>query len=127
MHARRAARPRQLSIRSIGWLAVVAMLAGSLMPVGAAAKQPNDPPGNNGTIKIHELGTPSGTESNDPKVCVFNIEGFGFDKGQTGYIKFTVQGGDGPTGTAAGPFSFGPTNADGYYATQYFHLAPGHY
>ena len=38
-----------------------------------------------------------------------------------------MQGGDGPTGTPAGPFDFGPTNANGYYATQYFNLDPGHY
>lgn len=83
--------------------------------------------GNNGTLKIHEQGTPSGTEDNDPKVCVFNVEGFGFDAEQSGYLYFDVQGGDGPTGTPAGPFDFGPTNANGYYATQYFNLDPGHY
>ncbi len=40
---------------------------------------------------------------------------------------FTVQGGDAPQGVDAGPFSFGPANADGYYASQYFDLAAGHY
>lgn len=84
-------------------------------------------PGNNGTLKIHEQGTPSGTEDNDPKVCVFNVEGFGFDVAQTGMLSFTVQGGDGPQGTPAGPYSFGPTDASGFYATQYFTLDPGHY
>jgi hypothetical protein len=83
--------------------------------------------GNNGTIKIHEQGTPSGTQSNDPKVCTFNVEGFGFDASQTGYVKFDVQGGDKPTGVNAGPYAFGPTSSTGYYATQYFHLQPGHY
>lgn len=84
-------------------------------------------PANNGTLKIHEQGTPSGTEDNDPKVCVFNVEGFGFDEGQDGFIMFDTQGGDEPTGTDAGPYSFGPTDGDGYYATQYFNLDPGHY
>jgi hypothetical protein len=83
--------------------------------------------GNNGTIKIHEQGTPSGTQSNDPKVCTFNIEGSGFDANQTGYLKFDVQGGDKPTGIPAGPYTFGATNTSGYYATQYFNLQPGHY
>jgi hypothetical protein len=83
--------------------------------------------GNNGTLKIHEAGTPVHTENNDPKVCSFNVEGFGFDAGQTGYIKFDVQGGDKPTGVAQGPFSFGAADASGYYASRYFTLADGHY
>jgi LPXTG-motif cell wall-anchored protein len=83
--------------------------------------------GNNGTLKIHEAGTPVHTESNDPKVCSFNVEGFGFDAGQTGYLKFDVQGGDKPTGVAQGPFTFGNTDASGYYASPYFALANGHY
>ncbi len=85
------------------------------------------PPGNNGTLKIHEQGTPSGTESNNPKVCVFNVEGFSFYPSQTGYLVFNVQGGDGPTGVPAGPYSFGPTDGTGYFASQYFNLEPGHY
>lgn len=86
-----------------------------------------NPPGNNGTLKIHEQGTPDHTINNDPKVCVFNVEGFGFDAGQTGYLTFDVQGGDAPTGTAAGPYDFGPTDSTGYYASRYFNLDPGHY
>ncbi len=82
--------------------------------------------GNNGTLKIHELGTPAGTPNNDPKVCLFNVEGFGLDSGQTGFLVFTTQGGDGPTGADAGPVDFGPA-LDGYYASEYFQLDPGHY
>jgi hypothetical protein len=91
------------------------------------ATQTQAPKGNNGTLKIHEKGTPSGTENNDPKVCSFNVEGFGFDADQTGYLQFTVQGDDKPTGTDAGPYSFGPTSANGFYASQYFTLTDGHY
>jgi hypothetical protein len=126
MDARRSPRPRRFSFRSVGWLAALAMVAVSVLgPVAVAAA--NDAPGNNGTLKIHEEGTPSGTEDNDPKVCSFNVEGFGFDAGQSGYIVFETQGGDQPVGTNAGPFDFGPTNSDGFYATEYFHLDPGHY
>ena len=50
--------------------------------------------GNNGTLKIHEEGTPSGTRNNDPKVCTFNVEAFNLDPWQpAGYLEFTVQGG----------------------------------
>ncbi len=111
----------------------VALVVAGLVCIAAAlffstvASAAPPPPGNNGTLKIHEQGTPAGTPNTDPKVCVFNVEGFGLDPGQTGYLKFSVQGGDGPTGTPAGPFAFGPANADGFYASEYFNLDPGHY
>ncbi len=99
----------------------------------ASATQPADPPGNNGTLKVHEKGTPSGTENNDPKVCAFNFEGFGFDVGQDGYIQIDGQGQT--TGTY-GDYAFGPTVADpqhtSYAETQYFNdggvtIPDGHY
>ncbi len=107
----------------------LSLSVGGALALSAAARADDvtAAPGNNATLKIHEQGTPSGTEDNDPKVCVFNVEGFGFDAGQTGYLRFSVQGGDGPHGTPAGPYSFGPTDDTGYYATQYFNLDPGHY
>jgi hypothetical protein len=83
--------------------------------------------GNNGTLKIHEYGTPDGTPNNDPKVCTFNVEAFNLDPGQTGYLVFDVQGGDAPQGVGAGPFAFGPADASGSYASEYFGLAAGHY
>ena len=46
--------------------------------------------GNNGTLKVHEIGTPTAFEDNDPKVCSFNFEGFGFDASQGGYIVLTT-------------------------------------
>jgi hypothetical protein len=110
--------------------ALAVALAGPALAVGG-------PPGNNGTIKIHEKGTPERTESNDPKVCVFNVEGYGFDVGQRGYLMFEVQGGDSPRGTNSGPHDFGPTEASAehrsYYQTGYFNdedgprVANGHY
>jgi hypothetical protein len=115
-----------------GWLVVASLLALALVgPSAISVAATGGPPGNNGTIKIHELGTPSGTESSDPKVCVFNVEGYGFEVGQRGYLMFTVQGGDSPRGTNSGPHSFGPTTGSAkhrsYYETEYFRLQPGHY
>ena len=83
--------------------------------------------GNNGTLKIHELGTPDGTPNNDPKVCTFNVEAFGLDAGQTGYLVFTVQGGDAPEGVDSPAFSVPAADANGYFATQYFTPPAGHY
>ncbi len=82
--------------------------------------------GNNGTLKIHEQGTPDATPNNDPQVCVFNIEGFGLDPYQTGYLVFDVQGGDAPQGVSQGPFTE-TADATGYLASEYFFLADGHY
>jgi hypothetical protein len=112
-------------------LAAVLALSALAVALAGPALAANGPPGNNGTIKIHEFGTPSGTESNDPKVCLFNVEGYGFDVGQRGYLMFTVQGGDAPTGQDEGPYNFGPTQASAqhrsYYETEYIELADGHY
>ena len=96
---------------------VPAMAALSIAPAQAG--------GNTGTIKVHAEGSPSGTESNEPQVCTFNIEAFGFDEGFDGYIEFDVQGGDGPTGVEAGPFVVGPADAEGFFATDYFNTATG--
>ncbi|MEX2011079.1 MAG: hypothetical protein WEF51_02455 [Chloroflexota bacterium] len=132
MGARGASQSRTTRFRVIGWLVVTSLLALAIGgPSAGPALATGGPPGNNGTIKIHEQGTPAGTESNDPKVCVFNVEGYGFDVGQRGYLMFTVQGGDSPTGTNSGPHNFGPTTASAehrsYYETRYFTLKPGHY
>jgi len=107
--------------------AVAALIFAAVMTSGLTSSAFAQAPGNNGTIKVHEQGTPNLTESNDPKVCSFNIEGFSFDAGQTGYLIFTVQGGDQPTGQAVGPYAFGPVSADGTFASQYFNLIDGHY
>jgi len=101
-----------------------ALAAGLLISLVAAATAFG---GNNGTLKIHESGTPDGTPNNAPKVCTFNVEAFNLDAGQSGYLVFSVQGGDAPQGVDAGPFAFGPADVNGYYASEYFGLANGHY
>ncbi len=110
-------------------LTVAVMLMASSMPAIAAPKN-SAAPGNNGTLKVHEIGTPSGTENNDPKVCAFNLESFGLDQAQTGYLQFTVQG---PNGSApSAQYAFGPANTDGYAVSQTFNstgvkIADGRY
>lgn len=100
--------------------------------VSTVDETPQDAPGNNGTLKVHELGTPSGTENNDPKVCKFNLEGFGFDAGQVGYIMFDAQGKDSDAVSIAVMYNFGLTNQSGFAVSQDFNnggatLANGHY
>lgn len=68
---------------------------------------------NNGTLKVHDLSTPSGTESNNPKVCAFDFEGFGFDPAQDGYIVVAPKNG----GAGLLTLPFGPASQAGYYQT----------
>jgi hypothetical protein len=111
------------SLRQVRVALVAAVLAALVIGPAALAA----PGGNNGTLKIHELGTPAGTPNNDPKVCTFNVEAFNLDAGQSGYLAFEVQGGDAPQGVGAGPFVFGPADANGYFASEYFSPPAGHY
>ena len=49
---------------------------------GSASDQGNTPPGNNGTIKIHEVGTDREDTRNEPHVaCEFLVEFYGYDGG----------------------------------------------
>ena len=99
---------------------VLAVSAYVALPVNVSAAA------NNGTLKVHEQGTPAASESNDPKVCHFNFEGFGFDQGQTGIIVITTQGG-GNDKTEVKKVNMPAANANGYTETEYLTLADGHY
>ena len=59
------------------------MQATGAAPVVAAA-----PPGDNGTVKIHRAGTPVGDRRDQPKVCVFYLDAFGFDGDQDLVYRF---------------------------------------
>lgn len=108
-------------------LAVLAAGISAVMPTNVLAKSPKaQVPGNNGTIKVHEKDTPSATESNDPKVCVFNFEGFGFDKGQTGVVVITTQGG-GDDKSEVKQVNLPTANENGYTESTYVTVADGHY
>lgn len=109
----------------------ILLLLQSVLPITALASTPV--PGNNGTLKVHKFGSPTGEEDNEPKVCAFNFEGFGFDVGQTGYV--TIEGQGQSNGVDYGPFNiFGPADENGFFATNpYFNgvggtiIADGHY
>jgi hypothetical protein len=106
--------------RQLGAVVATAALVWLVAAAGALA-------GNNGTLKIHELGTPEGTPNNDPKVCTFNVEAFNLDPNQSGYLVFDVQGGDAPHGAGpAGPY-FETADANGVLSSEYFSLPAGHY
>ncbi|MFF5938339.1 LPXTG cell wall anchor domain-containing protein [Streptomyces sp. NPDC012508] len=60
--------------------ALVAAVAGSLVLAPAASAQGKH--GDNGTVKIHDAKTGEELRKNEPKVCVFYLDAFGFDAGQ---------------------------------------------
>ncbi|MFJ8668282.1 LPXTG cell wall anchor domain-containing protein [Streptomyces sp. NPDC093600] len=60
------------------------MTAASLLlaPAASASGPKDDPKGDNGTVKIHDSKTGEELRKNEPKVCTFYLDAFGFDAGQ---------------------------------------------
>ncbi len=87
-------------------LAAAAVAAGVVAPAAVAAAAPiSDPPGNNGTIKIHKLTSDEGTENQPHVTCTFTVQFFGFDANEQGQLLFTAQP---PTGNGQTLLHFGP-------------------
>ena len=64
-------------------------------PSGANTDDGHNPPGNNGTVKIHQSAGDSSPHNQPHVTCSFYVSFFGFDKDQTLNIAFTGQA---PTG-----------------------------
>src|SRR5215467_13245784 len=58
-------------------------------PAVGGAKSPTAVPGDNGTVKIHNSTTPVADPRNEPHVCVFYLDAFGFDPGQS--VSWTIK------------------------------------
>ena len=99
---------------------VLAVSAYVALPVNVSAAA------NNGTLKVHEKNTPSASENNDPKVCNFNFEGFGFDAGQRMVVVITTQGG-GNDKAEVKQVALPAADDDGYTESEYITLDDGHY
>ena len=84
MNERRGSLPRR--VRRIGLLVAGLMALTSLVGHAALAAPPtNGPPGNNGTVKVHEgPGEPSSEVRNEPHVCTFHLHFFFADPEQAG-------------------------------------------
>jgi hypothetical protein len=61
----------------------VVLLATGLTVAFAAPRAGAQPKGDNGTVKIHRSTTPVTDRRNEPHVCVFYLDAFGFDPGQS--------------------------------------------
>lgn len=83
-----ASRRASLSLR----LAILAAACG--LGVGAAASgaaaQPNDPDGNNGTVKIDNVPVDDSPANMPHVTCPFAVQFFGFDEGQTADIRLAA-------------------------------------
>ncbi|GAA4696707.1 hypothetical protein [Nocardioides conyzicola] len=108
-----------------------AVLVPVVLTLGAApAVAAADPGGNNGTIKLSEVGGPE-DQSNDPKLsCSFEVQWYGFDKGNLySTVSFEGQGADAKVGVTANhlsPVFIGEDAAGGgtdHDATQVYTLA----
>lgn len=77
------ARRRGIPIPLIA-LALASLLVGALGSIALAAP-PDEVPGNNGTVKIHEgAGEPGPEVRNEPHVCTFHLHFFFADAGDSG-------------------------------------------
>jgi hypothetical protein len=97
-----------------------ATVAQSLAGTAAAARN-----GDNGTVKIHRSTTPVADRRNQPHVCIFYLDAFGFDPGQsvTWQIKSWPPTGD-RTVVASGVLTL---DSNGGGRTGDMTLANGHY
>lgn len=59
------------------------LLATGLTLAFAAPRAGAQPKGDNGTVKVHRSTTPVTDRRNEPHVCVFYLDAFGFDRGQS--------------------------------------------
>ena len=73
-------RTRLTFLTGVTVVAVILMMAFAGSRAGAA---PAPKPGDNGTVKIHKSTTPVTDPRNEPHVCVFYLDAFGFDPGQS--------------------------------------------
>ena len=108
-----------------GLLTMFAAVA--VLMFAAATPAYADPPGFNGTVKIHEEpGEAEPIKRNEPHVCVFHVHGFNFDANARGWYRI-----DGWAPTAGnmgrGRTEWGPANGAGEWKSGAITLAPGHY
>ena len=109
------------TLRSTG--ALVAAAALSLLAAPAAHATP---PGDNGTVKIHDAKTGEELRKNEPHVCSFYLDAFGFDGAQEVDWKIVEMPPTGTKGKLADSGSL-TLDAEGHGRTDDKTLPDGHY
>ncbi|MGW0731565.1 LPXTG cell wall anchor domain-containing protein [Streptomyces sp. NPDC002851] len=112
------------TLTATGAAAVSVAAASALLFVSPAHATP---PGDNGTIKIHDSGTGEELRKNEPHVCTFYLDAFNFDGGQraTWWIEAWA-----PTAGVKGEKVKSGSltlNAEGHGRTRDLSLPDGHY
>ncbi|NYI05988.1 LAETG motif-containing sortase-dependent surface protein [Allostreptomyces psammosilenae] len=115
-----------MSLRTFVRAAVAAPVVAGVMlaPTTALAQNGGNPPGSNGTVKVHDAVTDEEVRANQPKVCEFYLAGFQFDDLEKVDWRITPdwQGGEGEA-VASGSIVL----ADGTGRTEDMTLPSGHY
>lgn len=118
----RATTRRKMVVRGrVGLAATAALVLAAPVAVSTAGAAP----GNNGTVKVHAVDTAHADPRNEPKVCVFNLTGAGFDAGQS--LAGVIEGHGGRNAGASALTHSATTDAAGAFAAGPFHLTEGSY
>ena len=112
--------------KAAGYLAVVFSIALLSLATAGANQASADPPGNNGTVKIHEGATENEPlRANEPHVCTFHIHGFNFDANARGTWRIE---GWAPTGGGTYTGTWGAADGNGDWRSPgAMSIPPGHY
>ncbi|MFF2367982.1 hypothetical protein ACFVU0_35470 [Streptomyces sp. NPDC058122] len=117
---RRGAGALSVPRRRVGALAALAVVGTALLGAPAAVAAPGD----NGDVKVHDANTPFENQRDDPKVCRFYLDAFGFDAGQQASWSIAHQPGAAGAPVLAGTLAASPTGRAG---TRIFTLPDGQY
>ncbi|GLW50222.1 hypothetical protein Stsp02_58830 [Streptomyces sp. NBRC 14336] len=85
------------------------------------------PPGDNGTVKIHDAATDEEPRHNEPHACTFYLDAFGFDGGQQ--VDWHIESWAPTAGAKGGTVKSGELvlDAEGHGRTEDMTLPDGHY
>ncbi|GAA0623875.1 hypothetical protein [Streptomyces crystallinus] len=84
-----ASSPPRPTVRRPALTATAALALGLTAVVVGGTPLAYAAPGDNGDVKIHNLGTPFSDQRNEPKVCGFYLDGFNFDTAQS--VTWSIQ------------------------------------
>jgi hypothetical protein len=121
--------PGQPRIKTLGWAAVIGLVAIAMLAPASPALS-NDTPGNNGTVKIHEDDTENdpGEVRNEPHVCTFHLHFYFADPEQAGTWEIQEWSpGDKGTVVLSGKYDTQGDGEDREPDQGVYTLDPGHY
>jgi hypothetical protein len=115
-----------LMIATSGAQAAPGARASAGVPSPSSGHDPSARNGDNGTVKIHRTGTPVDDPANQPHVCGFYLDAFGFDPAQSvaWHITAWAPTGDRKTVVLSGTLSL---DSSGNGFTEDLGLPDGHY